>query len=1592
MDASSNTTVDPTEKYVAVFDAKVGFTLNSIDIKVNAVTWLPVPSTMIVELRDKNGAFMDSFQPTNLPPGNGAGYEIVTIPLDFDIPAGTDYSLRLLNVYQDRVYIQTGSADYSVGGPLDNLIFHIKSYGQARGWVGGPVQADYYGGLFDWNVDAAGLKQSFYNTRAMVIAEDTCNIICGEDIDLNTWSIGGDATNGRWDVSPDGKSVTQNINGRPTFFISPEDFINVELTGSFTVNDDWDNDFAGFVFGYQAPLTDMVTQKYYLFDWKKENQGNGVEGFTLNEVDMVRDMSTINHTRNATDYWDHIDQPGFTILEKYQGPNTGWVRNQKYKFTLNYTSTRVVVVMDGGVYSNDTIIDRDGCFEPGRFGFYNFSQEDVTYADFSYKLIADYQVVYPEVCVIDSGSFVAFDSLGGSCSNGGLDLATNVVKWDWNFGDGSTGSGSSIKHKYTSNGYYDVYLQVTDSIGCKANVTKRIKVLIRQDVFLDATPDTLCVGSSREITATSILGSYYEWFRNGASLGAPSINDSSYNVTQTGEYYAQISGNPEYCDSYTDSVYYLFQPIPTLSLVGNSSCPNADSMIFTAPYLPSMVYDWTVTGANSYRTDSNVVTYYVGSSDVDFSLRITDTVGCESLPVSARVTLSPAVIISITPDSDVCEGDTVEYSIPDDGGTYSWNVYNAIESTPSNTRIEVVHGNQPVDLAVLKAGGTGCPTRDSIRVGVNLLPEPVISGPDTICSDQQGVFTSMSTGTLTWDVVGANSVNSALSTTISNFSGTTVTINLSEVDNNLCVGDTFKGVYITPLPIPVLNVPNNVCSGELFKTDLTIPYTTVVWNVVGASSFVDFTDSLIIETDVTNVDVSVSVIDSNGCEAITQESVIVNTLPNTEIDNPVTQVCDGNIFRYSPIITSGSNYDWRVNTSSFTAVGDNIDVTFDGSSLVWIYLEEVDVNNCEGIDSVLVTKQTIPKPVISGEINPCENTQESYNVIGSGGVMSWDLLLGDVDTVTIGTSFELSYKAFESVQISVLENLNGCKASDTFDIEVRKIPLVDLTAPDSVCIDMGYDISLFDEGGVLSWLTSGGVLSGTSVSPSNTAVKIVVTETSQYNCIGIDSVITTKNPLPTPVIDNPNLLLCYQSNEVYRVTPAVGSSYAWEVKNESFIDSGDNVNVTNVGGDFWVIVNEIDEHGCEASDSVEVEIIKQNPIVISGKKDVCIDEMSSYQATNNGGVMVWANASGNSVITDNLDYSIDVDFSVVNTVVLRAEETLNGCVLSDEYEVEVHAKPIIDVSTDKTVCLKDGLIPIVASEVTGVLSGLGVQGNLFNPLTSGLLIGQDNWLYFQYSDMFGCSNIDSTSIIVYKEPEPLIDLLDNVICEGDVTSVFETSITVGNKRWIQNSVAKNAIDTFVVVSDQGTYQLSVEHNGCTGKSNIVNVRTENAGVLLEEDLIVKRYKELYLTANYTSDVQSIQWFDSLGNLIGEKFDLYVQATESGCLEAVVKTSISCEATDQLCYKVIDPIIPMEVFSPNGDDKNPVWVVENILDYPRSVVKVFNRYGNIIFQETGYQNDWDGTRNGEPVPQAVYYYVIDLMDGEEVVGGAVTIIY
>ncbi len=101
----------------------------------------------------------------------------------------------------------------------------------------------------------------------------------------------------------------------------------------------------------------------------------------------------------------------------------------------------------------------------------------------------------------------------------------------------------------------------------------------------------------------------------------------------------------------------------------------------------------------------------------------------------------------------------------------------------------------------------------------------------------------------------------------------------------------------------------------------------------------------------------------------------------------------------------------------------------------------------------------------------------------------------------------------------------------------------------------------------------------------------------------------------------------------------------------------------------------------------------------------------------------------------------------------------------------------------------------------------------------------------------------------------------------------------------------------------------------------------------------------------------------------------------------ITDTIGCLTYDSVRIFVRDKPFPLffipNVITPNGDGFNDVWFIRDLEGYPDNSVRIVNRWGDQVFEQSPYQNNWGGTYNGEKLPGGTYYYILIIQNnGQE----------
>ena len=135
---------------------------------------------------------------------------------------------------------------------------------------------------------------------------------------------------------------------------------------------------------------------------------------------------------------------------------------------------------------------------------------------------------------------------------------------------------------------------------------------------------------------------------------------------------------------------------------------------------------------------------------------------------------------------------------------------------------------------------------------------------------------------------------------------------------------------------------------------------------------------------------------------------------------------------------------------------------------------------------------------------------------------------------------------------------------------------------------------------------------------------------------------------------------------------------------------------------------------------------------------------------------------------------------------------------------------------------------------------------------------------------------------------------------------------------------------------------------------------------------------------YDEDDDGDGWSDEIEEKCGtnplDVFDVPVDRDNDG--------DPSCTDPDD------NQIFVSPLLTPGVNGPESTWKIINFEQYPSSIVKVYNRYGQVVFRKVNYQNDWAGTYNktGELLPAGSYYYVVEVPETGKVKKGWLYLTY
>ena len=1090
---------------------------------------------------------------------------------------------------------------------------------------------------------------------------------------------------------------------------------------------------------------------------------------------------------------------------------------------------------------------------------------------------------------------------------------------------------------------------------------------------------------------------------SGPSNGNITINpDGSFNYTPNTDFIGNDTIVINICDNGTPQLCGL----DTLVIVITEPQPNQ----------PPVIVNDNVTTTVNTPISGNV---NINNSDPDGNTLTADTTPVSG-PSNGNITINPDGSFTYTPNTDFIGNDTIVINICDNGTPQLCGL---------DTLVIVITEPLPNQPPVI--------VNDNVTTTVNT---PISGNVNTNNTDPDGDTLTADTTPVSGPSNGSITINpdgSFTYTPNTDFIGNdTIVINICDNGTpQLCGLDTLVIVITEPLPNqpPVIvndnvtttvntavsgnvNTNNTDPDGDTLTADTT-PVSgpsngNITINPDGSFTYTPNTDFIGSDTIVINIC-------DNGtpqlCGLDTLVIVITEPLPNQppvivndNVNTTVNTTVSGNVN------TNNSDPDGNTLTADNTPVSGpsngSITINPDGSftytpNTDFIGSDTIVINICDngtpqlcGLDTlVIVITEPLPNQppvIVNDNVTTTVNTPISGNVNTNNSDPDGNTLTADTTPVsgpsngniTINPDGSFTYTpntdfiGSDTIVINICDNgtpqLCGL---DTLVIVVEDIPPVNeppVTVNETIVLneDESFSGNVLENGDVDPEGTNLSVDTSNITGPGNGTFTIDTngnfTYTPNPNFNGHDTVIVL-------ICDEGSPIACSPDTIVFIVNPV----------NDPPVVQNENVSISNT---------ETASGNALANDN---------------------DDLDSSDLFVSGVLVPPANGTFTIDSLGNYTYVPNTCFVGIDTVIVEVCDSgipLPSICLNDTLFITVNPTLIsANAGADQSICVTSTVlsaeaIPAGAIGSWSVVSGSAVVADSINPnsTVTQLQIGENLLVWtISYCDS---TYTDTVAITVNPLPDVPFAGEDQTVCGSTLTLQANTP-TTGTGIWSTLSDAviasPNTAVTNVQITTFSTNPIAFIWTTSLGNCSLsdtlfVLAVPQSVPEILSDQQSICQGQPISLISEYTAyGPPSVSWSIVSGQgTFGSPTDSVTTLTSDTPGQLIISFNLTygpCSITDfdtltvipssqSPCNQLSGVFIP-EGFSPNNDGTHDFFVISGTNG--RNVkIKIFNRWGVIVYENDNYQNDWDGraykglTIDNQALPESTYYYIITIGPG------------
>lgn len=760
-----------------------------------------------------------------------------------------------------------------------------------------------------------------------------------------------------------------------------------------------------------------------------------------------------------------------------------------------------------------------------------------------------------------------------------------------------------------------------------------------------------------------------------------------------------------------------------------------------------------------------------------------------------------------------------------------------------------------------------------------------------------------------------------------------------EVELGGCVATDFININIDPFDFPTLQADTTICQNYSVDLGEDIQFTTTSFNWTPNVALVpgNNVSGPVATPDVTTTYTLIASSPTGICKDTAE--VTITVIPaEVEILNPdTTFICLGDTVLLTNVnSTNGIGVTWSPQTNAIPLSPQQMQVFPDEST--WYYATLVTAA-CTVVDSVLVYVDSLPDlsiMAIPDKESYCQGEQitlvsPTYEPANFPGI---DLLWNDpVGALTPDSFLNLVFNAIETHVYVRTTTVNACVSHDSIEIIVTPVSAIEIVPGlDTICPGESVVLTVTGPGALeeISWSPPTGLSCTDCISPtaSPQSTTTYSVEAEFEGCpVGASATLIVPSG---GLFDLADGFVCPGDPFVLNSVNNPAGTYSWTSSDGSLTTTNPTPTVNPTATTTYFVTASLAE--CPpVSGQVTVTVGQDftvtvaQPGILCPGDEVVLEAIASAPSLN----FVWEDAAGTQVGTGQ---TISVSPAATTSYTVFATDPQNCFNNEATVTVEVSLPFTVDAKPDTTVSAGSPVTLVATSSIPGIS---------FEWLEGTAMIGSGDEI-----------TVTSCVTTIYT----LVGT-DAAGCES--TDQVNVTVTAGFK-----------IDSITVIQVDSTLSDSLYE----GEEFFLTVQTTPA-------VLPGATYEWYIDGvlvSTTNDTISESLFAS--EILGED----IEGSITQAVNVVITSDAGCEAEKNREITVFNiPIQMPNAFSPNGDGTNDNYLIFSKIPLTILEFKVWNRWGQLVYDNEGGETGWDGKHKSEDAASDVYVYRIKY----EITGGS-----